>query len=330
MRAPRFWWEQAGLASTLLAPLGSIYGAVAGRRLAQNGAHTGIPVICVGNPTLGGAGKTPTAITVARLLMAVGERPMFLTRGYGGKLAGPVMVTAAHPAVEVGDEPLLLARIAPTVVARNRVAGAQLAIEKGASVIVMDDGFQNPSLAKDLSILVIDGARGLGNGAVFPAGPLRAPLGPQLARASAILVVGAGPGLDALPHVPTLPVFHGTLEPDAASVAALKGMKVLAFAGIGDPAKFFATLERAGIEARVVRGFADHHRYDFGDAASLLAEARRLNLQLVTTEKDHARLMGNADLASLAARTRTFPVTMQVTEAQAFGKMILAASVRPA
>jgi len=114
MRAPRFWWEKAGLASTLLAPLGSIYGAVAGRRLAQNGAHAGIPVICVGNPTLGGAGKTPTAVTVARLLMAVGERPMFLTRGYGGKLAGPVMVTAAHPAVEVGDEPLLLARIART------------------------------------------------------------------------------------------------------------------------------------------------------------------------------------------------------------------------
>ena len=323
MRAPRFWWEKPGLASILLAPLAAIYGGITGVRLARAGARVGIPVICVGNPTVGGAGKTPTALAIAKLLLAVGEKPAFLTRGYGGKLAGPVMVTAAHRAAEVGDEPLLLARLAPTVVARNRVAGARLAREKGASVIVMDDGFQNPSLAKDLSILVVDGVRGLGNGQVFPAGPLRAPLGPQLARASALLVVGAGPGREDLPEIPAVPIFHARLEPDDASVAALKGTKVLAYAGIGDPDKFFATLERAGIEAQSWRRFADHHAYDFSDAASLLAEAKRLSLQLVTTEKDRARLTGNADLASLAAQTRTLPVSLQVVEVQAFGKLIL-------
>lgn len=323
MKSPRFWWKKPGLASILLAPLGAIYGAITAARLARTGTRVGIPVICVGNPTVGGAGKTPTALAIARLLLAVGEKPAFLTRGYGGKLAGPVMVTAAHRAVEVGDEPLLLARLAPTIVARNRVAGARLAKAKGASVIVMDDGFQNPSLAKDLSILVVDGARGLGNGQVFPAGPLRAPLGPQLARASALLVVGAGPGGEDLPMIPTVPIFHAALEPDDTSVAALKGTKVLAFAGIGDPEKFFATLDRAGIEAQSWRRFADHHAYDFSDAASLLAEAKRLSLQLVTTEKDRARLTGNAELASLAAHTRTLPVTLQVTEVQAFGKLIL-------
>jgi len=323
MRSPRFWWEKPGLLTILLAPFSAIYGTVAGGRLAKAGTRVGIPVICVGNPTVGGAGKTPTALAIARLLIAVGDKPAFLTRGYGGKLAGPVMVTAAHRAADVGDEPLLLARVATTIVARDRVAGARLAKEKGASVIVMDDGFQNPSLAKDISILVVDGVRGLGNGHVFPAGPLRAPLGPQLARASAILVIGDGPGLEDLPEIPAVPIFHATLEPDVTSVAALKGTKVLAFAGIGDPEKFFATLDRAGIEAQSWRPFADHHRYDFSDAAGLLAEAKRLNLQLVTTEKDRARLTGNADLASLAAQTRTLPVTLQVAEVQAFGKMIL-------
>ena len=163
--------------AALLSPLAAVYGAIAARRLAQAATRAGIPVICVGNPTVGGAGKTPAAMAIARLLIEAGERPCFLTRGYGGRLAGPLVVEAGHTAVQVGDEPLLLARVAPTVVAANRVAGAELAREKGASVIVMDDGFQNPSLAKDFSILVIDGARGIGNGRVLPAGPLRAPLG---------------------------------------------------------------------------------------------------------------------------------------------------------
>ena len=181
-------------------------GAAAG----QPGERVGIPVICVGNPTVGGAGKTPTAIAIARMLIAAGERPMFLSRGYGGRLAGPVTVEAGHTAVQVGDEPLLLARVAPTIVAEDRVAGARLAKEQGASVIVMDDGFQNPSLDKDLSILVVD-ARGIGNGCVLPAGPLRAPLEPQLDRASALLFVGDGaPAIEtAAPRARGLPIFHG-------------------------------------------------------------------------------------------------------------------------
>jgi len=182
MRAPRFWWDPPGILSTLLSPLAAIYGSVAARRLEQPGERVGIPVICIGNLTVGGAGKTPTALAIAHMLLAAGEKPMFLTRGYGGRLAGPVMVDPAHTAVQVGDEPLLLARVAPAIVAQDRVAGARLAKDNGASVIVMDDGFQNPALTKDLSILVVD-ARGTGNGRVLPAGPLRAPLKTQLGGA---------------------------------------------------------------------------------------------------------------------------------------------------
>src|ERR1044072_8874908 len=167
MRARGFWWKEPGAISVLLSPLGTIYASIAERRLKQPGERVGIPVICVGNPTVGGAGKTPTAIAIAKMLIAAGEWPMFLTRGYGGRLAGPLIVEAGHTAVQVGDEPLLLARIAPTIVAEDRVAGARLAVNKGASVIVMDDGFQNPSLIKSFSILVIDGTRGLGNGRVL-------------------------------------------------------------------------------------------------------------------------------------------------------------------
>src|SRR5882724_11688816 len=152
MKAPAFWWQKPGLTSTLLSPLAAIYGSVAERRLARRGARVGVPVICVGNPTVGGAGKTPTAIAIAQLLITAGEKPMFLTRGYGGGLAGPVMVELTHRADEIGDEPFLLARVAPTIVSRDRVAGARLAEQNGAGVIVMDDGFQNPSLAKDFSI----------------------------------------------------------------------------------------------------------------------------------------------------------------------------------
>jgi tetraacyldisaccharide 4'-kinase len=281
-----------------------------------------VPVICIGNPTVGGAGKTPTAIAVARLLIGAGERPAFLTRGFGGRLAGPVPVETSHAAHDVGDEPLLLARIGPTVVSRDRVAGARCAIAAGASVVVMDDGFQNPSLAKDLSILVIDGTRGIGNGHVIPAGPLRAPLAPQLERAQAILIVGDGAG--AMPRT-TLPIFHARLEPDRAALASLKNRRVLAFAGIGDPQKFFTTLAAAGINAQIQRGFADHHRYRADEAAALLAEAERHDLALVTTEKDLARLQGAPALAVLASRIYALPVELIVGEQDDFRRLVLGA-----
>src|SRR4051812_1975988 len=176
IRAPAFWWRAPGWEARLLAPFAALYGAGAARRLAQPGERVAIPVICAGNFVVGGAGKTPFAIELARRLVARGERPAFLTRGYGGSLAGPVAVTPAHAAAEVGDEALLLAAHAPTVVARSRIGGARHAERDGASVIVMDDGLQNPSLAKDLSFALVDAEAGIGNGLVLPAGPLRAPL----------------------------------------------------------------------------------------------------------------------------------------------------------
>src|SRR5580658_8767352 len=233
MHEPDFWWQAKG--GRLLAPLGGIYGAVAAFRLKSPGQKVGAPVICLGNLTIGGAGKTPAALTVGRLLLTEHKRPFFLTRGYGGRLAGPVRVDPAiHSAADVGDEPFLLAGLAPTIVARDRVAGARAARRDGANVIVMDDGFQNPSLAKDLAILVVDGRRAIGNGRVFPAGPLRAPLEAQLARAHAVLVVGTpaegAASILAIARRHGAAIFHGSLEPDHANLDALGGRRVLAFA----------------------------------------------------------------------------------------------------
>ena len=186
MREPSFWWDKASLPAWLLQPVALIYGAVAASRMQKPGAKAGIPVICVGNFTLGGTGKTPTAIAIARLLTDTGKAPYFLSRGYGGRLTGPLRVDPAiHKAADVGDEPLLLARHAPTIVSHDRVAGAAFARESGADVIVMDDGLQNPSLQKDLTIAVIDARRGLGNGFVFPAGPF-ARAAADAARANAL------------------------------------------------------------------------------------------------------------------------------------------------
>ena len=192
MREPAFWWDGGG--RWWLSPFAGIYGCGSAADALGGTAAAGVPVICVGNLTVGGAGKTPAALEVGRLLLAAHDA-FFLTRGYGGRLAGPVRVDPArHTAAAVGDEPLLLARLAPTIVSRDRVAGAEAARRDGASVIVMDDGFQNPSLTKDLAILLVDGRRGIGNGRVFPAGPLRAPLEAQIECAHAIVVVGPPDG----------------------------------------------------------------------------------------------------------------------------------------
>src|SRR5262249_29121612 len=275
-------------------PLAAVYGAVAAARLRQPGKPAQVPVLCVGNPTLGGGGKTPTALALARLLIDADERPFLLSPGYGGRPAGPVIVNPRyHRAADVGDEPLLLARAAPTIIARDRVAGARAARRAGASVIVLDDGFQNPSLTKDLSILVVDAQRGIGNGKVFPAGPLRAPLEAQLERAQALLIIGDGPAaaeVTSAAAARALTLFYGRLRPDAAIVASLRGTRVLAFAGIGHPEKFFATLAAANVDVAARREFPDHHRFTGVEAADLIAEADRAGLSLVTTEKDFARL----------------------------------------
>ena len=327
MREPAFWWSASGLTSGLLSPFAAVYGAVAARRMARPGRVAGIPVVCVGNLTLGGAGKTPAAIAVAQILEAAGRRPFVLSRGYGGALPGPVQIDPRrHRSAEVGDEPLLLARFAPTVVSRDRAAGADAARAAGAGSIVMDDGFQSPGLHKDRSVLVVDGRRGIGNGQVFPAGPLRAPLESQLRRAQALLVVGSGTAGDSVAAAAQAhgsPVFHGRLEPDMQALAVLKGRPVLAFAGIGDPDKFFTTLRDAGIDVRAAIPFADHHRYRRFEAGELIERAEREGLVPVTTEKDLARLAGQDDVAALAAVAQVLPVTLKVTEDDAFRNWVL-------
>ena len=330
MRDPGFWWRSDAAAARLLAPAAAVYGFVAARRMAQPGWRASVPVLCIGNFTVGGSGKTPTAIAVAKLLTAAGRRPFFLSRGYGGGLAGPVRVDA-QGAAAVGDEPLLLAPVAPTIVARDRPAGARAAIAAGAKVIVMDDGWQNPSLAKDLVIAVLDGRRGVGNGRVFPAGPLRAPLASQLQHADALLVIGpAGPA--AAPAIAAadqrrLPRFAGDLVPDPAAVAKLTGIRALAFAGIADPDKFFATLDASGITLAACRGFPDHHRYTADEIARLMADAAAQRLTLVTTEKDLARLAGDPAARDLAARAVALPVSLKVA-GDGFARMVIDAAAR--
>jgi tetraacyldisaccharide 4'-kinase len=310
MREPRFW-RQPGAPARLLAPLGAIYGAITGARMARTGARAGVPVICVGNLTVGGAGKTPTAIAIAKLLIAQGAKPFFLSRGYGGTLAGPVRVGPPHRAADVGDEPLLLAAIAPTIVARDRVRGAAAAVAAGAGVIIMDDGFQNPSLAKDFSLVVLDGEYGTGNGMIFPAGPLRAPLNTQLEHTSALLVLGdeqaSASRVIANAHVRGLPVQRACWcrsgrsgRPCGPQGARLRGSRE----------KFFATLTAAGIATPVTRSFADHHAFTPGDAAELLQRAERGGLTLLTTEKDLARMQNDPALVTLARTVTALPVTI--------------------
>lgn len=332
-QAPAFWSRPESLRAALLAPIGGVIGAITLRRMAQPGVALDIPVICVGNPTVGGAGKTPTSLMILAQLTAMGARPFALLRGHGGRLAGPVQVDRQqHDASAVGDEALLLAAQAPTIVARDRVAGAQMARAAGATHIVMDDGFQNPSLVKDLSILVIDGAAGVGNGRVLPAGPLRAPLAPQLARADAVLLVGAGragENIGAMARQAGKVVLEGRIVPDAAAVTALQGRRVLAFAGIGRPEKLVATLTEAGIEVAGLRAFPDHHPYSPQDIAALMAEADAAGVQLVTTSKDMARL-GGAAFGGFAARITPLPIRMALAEPDVLDRLLVQAATRHA
>jgi tetraacyldisaccharide 4'-kinase len=306
MRAPAFW--DAGPhhpAAQLLAPLGALYGRHTAARMDRPGAPAPCPVLCIGNFTLGGAGKTPTALALADRLRALGASPAFLTRGYGGHLSGPVRVDPArHDARAVGDEALLLACAAPTILARDRPAGARLCAAEGADVIVMDDGLQNPNLAKDLALAVVDAGAGLGNGWTFPAGPLRVPLARQWKHVHGLVLIGEGARGAAVAEAAgrrDLPVHRARLVPDA----DFAGRRVLAFAGIGRPEKFFASLREAGAEVVATRTFADHHPYGARDTKRLAAEAERLGADLVTTRKDYVRLE-----PAFAARVGVLPVSL--------------------
>ncbi len=304
MRAPEFW-RRDGPWPRLLAPAAMLY-ALGGRLRAAMTTpwRAPVPVICVGNLVAGGAGKTPVAIAIARRLAARGMAVHCVSRGYGGRLRGPVRVDpAAHTAREVGDEPLLLAAHAATWVARDRAAGARAAYGAGAQAIVLDDGFQNPSLAKDLSLIVVDGGYGFGNGRVMPAGPLREPLLAGLGRADAVVLMGEDKG-GLRPHLERrLPVVAARLAPGDES---LRGQRVVAFAGIGRPAKFFATLEAMG--CRVVARFAvaDHHRYTPDEIMQIVERAQAERAIPVTTEKDFVRLPEDARIM-----VRALPVRLE-------------------
>lgn len=330
MRAPRFWWRAAASpASVLMGPVGAVIGAIAARRLcAPARLRLKIPVVCIGNPTVGGAGKTPVAIAVARLLAQHGKRPVFLTRGYRGRLSGPLEVKDGHTSADVGDEPLLLARHFPTVVAQDRAAGGALASTLG-NVVVMDDGFQNPGLAKDFSVLVIDAAVGLGNGRVTPAGPMRAPFEAQVPHADAVLLTHVA-GDHAPPCVlpsTTVPCHEVVLRP--AAPRNLAGVDILAFAGIGRPEKFFRSLEGLGADVRVRYAFADHAVYDEDRARQLIDEAIARGLTLATTAKDAVRLeAGGPTGRKLTARAVILDIDAELPPA--FAAAVLASCGLPA
>lgn len=291
--APPFWFNKPGAVAWALAPFGKLYGHAAARRmLAPAKAHVNIPVLCVGNLIAGGAGKTPTVIALSRIARSIGLRPGFLSRGYGGSVATPTTVDAkTHNSHDVGDEPLVLFQYAITVVSPDRPAGARLLQEQGVDIIIMDDGFQNPSLHKDYSLLVIDAGRGIGNGFCIPAGPVRATLSTQLARSSAMLLIGrseAGTAMVRMAAKAAKPVLNGRTK--LRSAAGWNGRKVLAYAGIADPSKFYRSLEEAGAEIVQKRSFHDHHPFSEEECRELLAIADKDELTLATTEKDSVRL----------------------------------------
>lgn len=331
LKTPSWWYGKKGALAAALSPIAALYGRIAAGRMAQREAYRSrLPVICIGNFTAGGGGKTPTAIAVANLLKGLGKRPAFLTRGYGGRTKGVVLV-AGQDAAAVGDEPLLLADTAPTFVSADRVSGAKAIEATAANVIVLDDGFQNPSLAKDLSLIVVDAGSGLGNERVIPAGPLRAPLEDQLKRADALLVIGTGKKAASVIdkfEAAHKPVLRAKIVPNC-DVRWLGVLPAIGFAGIARPAKFFATLKSNGARLLASHAFGDHHRFSKKEAGRLLQEADEKQAMLVTTEKDWARLPGDEEesaLTELKQRSRPFPIRVAFEDEEE-AKRLLAAVV---
>jgi len=296
--APPFWWEAPDWRVFALSPLSAVYGMVAGRRM-----HRAVrekidaPVLCVGNFTVGGSGKTPVAIALAKQARRMQLNPGFLSRGHGGSFAEPHVVDAHHDSARhVGDEPLLLAEHAPVAVTPNRAAGARLLLERhGCDFLIMDDGFQSARIHIDYALVVVDARYGIGNGRVIPGGPLRARIVDQLVFTSGLLKMGEGTAADAVVRQAARaarPIFEAHTEPS--SKQGLAGKRFLAFAGIGHPEKFFDTVREAGGELALTRPFPDHHFYGEDELAELVATARAEGLGLITTAKDAARLRHGA------------------------------------
>lgn len=291
MRAPGFWGGSGGgIAPLLLSPFSALYAGATARRMARGGWRAPVLVICCGNATAGGAGKTTVALDLGRRLANRGVAAHFLLRGYGGSLKGPIRVDPdTHDSTQVGDEALLLAELRPTWVSADRGAGGKAAVAAGAQAIVMDDGLQNPGLEKDLSLLVVDGSFGFGNGRVIPAGPLREPVAAAAARCQAAVLIGDDEAKVLAQLPPGLPVLRARLVagPEAAMLA---GQPVFAFCGLANPQKFFATLKEAGAVLAGREAFADHYPYDEDEMKGLLAQAEALRAVAVTTKKDFVRI----------------------------------------
>jgi tetraacyldisaccharide 4'-kinase len=334
LETPSWWYRKTGMVAAALSPLAALYGRAAASRMAKAESYRSrLPVICIGNFTAGGGGKTPTAIAVATLLKGMGRKPAFLTRGYGGAAKGVVQVSEDQSAAEVGDEPLLLASVAPTIVSADRVSGAKAIESSDADVIVMDDGFQNPSLAKDLALIVVDAAAGLGNGRVIPAGPLRAPLDVQIARADALAVIGEGKKADALIaafDAAGKPVLRAKTVPNC-DARWLSVLPVIGFAGIARPAKFFGMLKSNGARLIASHAYRDHHRFTEKEAKRLLEEAGHKGAMLVTTEKDWVRLPDEDEdsaLTELKHRSRPFPIVVTFDDPTAVKGLLSRATER--